>query len=176
MAFPPLLPRPLPPPGPPQATHKGSPKTVLCHSCNAGYLQCPSGVVYPPHPGGRGGGTLASPAAPSPLGTPKPPGAQFRCAKWTFQSRPQGRPPKGPSAQPRTPGAGCHPRTTPECYLTPYTPVSGLSMAIFSRTGLHQETRICHRWTPGGHLGDSVCGGGKAASDALEMTCGTVWV
>ena len=110
---------------------------------------------------GRGGGTLASPAAPSPLGTPKPPGAQFRGAKWTFQSRPQGRPPKGPSAQPRTPGAGRRPRTTPECHLTPYNSVSGPSMVIFWRTGVHQKTHMLVTFSPlGVPLGGPGWGGG----------------
>ena len=106
-----------------------------------------------PRGGPEGWGHTGIPSVSSPLGTPKPRGAQFRCAKWTFQSRPQGRPPKGPSAQPRTPGAGRRPRTTPECHLTPYNSVSGPSMVIFWRTGVHQKTHVGHIFTPGGPPG-----------------------
>ncbi len=59
----------------------GSTGKLICHHLSP--LGLPKGGSPPP------------PAAPSPLGTPKPPAAQFRGAKRAFQSRVQGRPPKG---------------------------------------------------------------------------------
>ncbi len=107
-------------------------------------------------------------------GQPKPSGAQFRGAKWTFQCRSQCRPPRGPSAQPRTPGARSRPRATPECHLAPYNSVSGPSMVIFWRTGVHQKTHILVTFSPLGvpRSGPGGGGGGTTAPWATQAQPG----
>ncbi len=93
-------------------------------------------------------------------GTPKPPGAQFRGPKCVFQSRVQGRPQKVPRAQLGTLVGWHRLRATPECHSTPYNSVSGPSMVIFRRTGVHQKTHIRATFPPLGGPGHGGVGRG----------------